>query len=189
MSLESPYIILLFSSYSQAIASNPIQDFSSISTGKSTFSMHCSKFPLWLVLMLCVTVFTLPTPPTSSETFSRRANISTPLGVGIDTGDDIGDLAQFSPIEDGFLEGDSDSGGSDKGTTGVSVANGATGGGSGSASNSESSSGSTSSFCSKSTSNVLGTRVNDTTQASLAVPRRRSRPMAIVPRQIPRAAR
>jgi hypothetical protein len=65
-------------------------------------------------LALSTTVFALPTP----ASLDARLKISLPGGPTlIDTGDDLGDLSEFSPIEDGFLEGDVDTGGG-SGSTG-----------------------------------------------------------------------
>ena len=111
---------------------------------------HFSILTSLLALLTLVTAFPLPFHLPSPRTLVPRINITDPLGLGIDTGSDIGDLAEFSPIEDGFLEGDNDSGdGNDNGSSGVSVANGLTGGGSGSATQNDGSGGSTSSFCSE----------------------------------------
>lgn len=95
----------------------------------------------------------------------RRLVVTSPGGIGIDTGSDVGDLAGFSPIEDGFLEGDNDAGGESDGSDGdggggggsgapgggtaVGIANGLTGVGSGSASQNGEGSGSTSNACSE----------------------------------------
>jgi len=63
-------------------------------------------------------------PVTGALTLAKRQDITTPLGINIT---DLG-LGDISPIEDGFLEGDSDSGGeTNDGGTAVSVANGALG--------------------------------------------------------------
>jgi hypothetical protein len=59
------------------------------------------------ILALTATVLALPTPPA----LGSRTDITLPGGIKVDTGDDIGDLSEFSPIEDGFLEGDNDTGG------------------------------------------------------------------------------
>lgn len=117
---------------------------------KQASAMHLATLLSFLALAFIANVLALPVPYRLSTSLNRRLNITTPIGVGVDTGEDVGELSQISPIEDGFLEGDSDSGdGNDNGSTAASVANGLTGGGSASAANTNSSSGSTSSFCSK----------------------------------------
>ncbi|KAL8746182.1 MAG: hypothetical protein Q9190_001765 [Brigantiaea leucoxantha] len=63
----------------------------------------------------------LPSPTTIESTLVSRQSITTPVGVNV-TDIDAGDI---SPIEDGFLELDSDSGGETNSSgTAVSVANG-----------------------------------------------------------------
>ena len=111
-------------------------------------------YTLSLVFALLALLNITAAVPIPKPGLVRRANVTTPLGLGADTGGDIPALAngigEFSPIEDGFLEGDSDSGdGNDNGSSGSSVANGLGSVGSASESNTDTSSGSTSSACSQ----------------------------------------
>jgi hypothetical protein len=63
-------------------------------------------------LVLCALLSAVAALP-ATETLDKRTSITLPGSNSsiIDTGDDLGDLGDFSPIEDGFLEGDSDTGG------------------------------------------------------------------------------
>lgn len=59
-------------------------------------------------LALSTTVLALPAP----ISLDARLTIALPGGTPIlSTGDDLKGLPEISPIEDGFLEGDSDTGG------------------------------------------------------------------------------
>jgi hypothetical protein len=65
-------------------------------------------------IVLCALLSAVAALPT--ENLDRRVSVTLP-GTNtsiIDTGDDLSDLSEFSPIEDGFLEGDSDTGGGSK---------------------------------------------------------------------------
>lgn len=110
--------------------------------------MHYPSTLIFTTLTLTALATAFPIPAILPSLLPR-VNLTDPLGLNLDTNKDLKDISNFSPIEDGFLEGDSDSGdGNDNGSTGVSVANWPLGGGSGSAANTNSTSGSTSSFCS-----------------------------------------
>jgi hypothetical protein len=76
--------------------------------------MHARSLIFFTVLTLMSAVSSLPSPAPASD-LTPRVKVTLPGGLKIDTGDDLSDLGEFSPIEDGFLEGDSDTGGgSDK---------------------------------------------------------------------------
>jgi hypothetical protein len=59
-------------------------------------------------------VASLPAP--AAESLDRRISITLPGSDApiIDTGDDLSGLSELDPIPDGFLEGDSDTGGGSK---------------------------------------------------------------------------
>ncbi|KAL9610899.1 MAG: hypothetical protein Q9167_004440 [Letrouitia subvulpina] len=82
---------------------------------------HSLSFLALFLLGLVGTTFAAPMKSIIPVTLETRQSITTPIGVNV-TDIDAGDI---SPIEDGFLELDNDSGdGNDNGSSGVSVANG-----------------------------------------------------------------
>lgn len=86
--------------------------------------MHPSKYHNLTILLLGL-ILTIHVPSTTAlpvlGSISPRQDITTPLGISVT---DL-DLADISPIEDGFLELDSDDGdGNHLGSSSVSNANG-----------------------------------------------------------------
>jgi hypothetical protein len=73
--------------------------------------MHSRSLVGLVLFALLSAVASLPAP--AAESLDRRVSITLPGSTTpiVDTGDDVGGLSEFSPIEDGFLEGDSDTGG------------------------------------------------------------------------------
>jgi hypothetical protein len=76
-------------------------------------NMHSRSVALVLFALLSA-VASLPAPP--AESLDRRVSVTLPGSNSsiIDTGDDLSGLSDLDPIPDGFLEGDSDTGGGSK---------------------------------------------------------------------------
>jgi hypothetical protein len=73
-------------------------------------NMQPRSLIFFTMVTLLSAVSSLPSPGPASD-LTPRVKVTLPGGASIDTGDDLSDLGEFSPIEDGFLEGDSDTGG------------------------------------------------------------------------------
>lgn len=82
---------------------------------------HSLSFLALFLLGFVSTTYAAPMKAVIPTTLETRQSITTPLGINIT---DI-NAGEISPIEDGFLELDNDSGdGNDNGSSGASVANG-----------------------------------------------------------------
>jgi hypothetical protein len=76
--------------------------------------MHSRSVVALVLFALLSVVASLPAPP--AESLDRRVSVTLPGSNSsiIDTGDDLSGLSDLDPIPDGFLEGDSDTGGGSK---------------------------------------------------------------------------